>query len=172
MEPQIIDYYNEFPHSVNVIEKMNEELSEIQEQYNKLRDKLQEYKDPIVIYEDEKEFISVKENACSDFHDELHKIGLTPRFIHPRLMYIIGDLLDKLLKNNRKNIITNKWIFAKSHELQSLVEAMVEPMIVRCILSYNLIFDIIINYINKMFEPEECYGIVKFRCVECNKLDD
>uniref|UniRef100_A0A6C0C4B4 Uncharacterized protein n=1 Tax=viral metagenome TaxID=1070528 RepID=A0A6C0C4B4_9ZZZZ len=172
MEPQIIDFYNEFPHSINVIEKMNEELSEIQDDNNQLREKLNEYTDPIVIYEDEQEFIRVKENACSDFHDELHKIGLTPRFIHPRLMYIIGDLLDKLLKNNRKNIITNKWIFAKSHEFQSLVEAMVEPMIVRCILSYNLIFDIIINYINKMFEPEECYGIVKFRCVKCRGLDD
>lgn len=30
METQIIDYYNELPHSVNVIDKMNEELSEIQ----------------------------------------------------------------------------------------------------------------------------------------------
>ena len=172
MEPQIIDFYNEFPHSVNVIEKMNEELSEIQDENNKLKEKLHEYKDPIVVYEDEQEFIRVKENACNRFHEELHKIGLTPRFIHPRLMYIIGDLLDKLLKNNKKNMITNKWIFTKSREIQSLVEAMIEPMIVRCILSYNLIFDIIINYINKMFEPEECYGIVKFRCVECNKLDD
>ncbi len=31
MEPQIIDHYNELPHSVNVIEKMNEELSETQD---------------------------------------------------------------------------------------------------------------------------------------------
>ena len=23
-----------------------------------------------------------------------------------------------------------------------------------------------------MFEPEECYGIVKFRCEKCNELDD
>lgn len=31
MEPQIADYYNELPHSVNVIDKMNEELSETQD---------------------------------------------------------------------------------------------------------------------------------------------
>ena len=31
MEPQIVDYYNELPHSVNVIDKMNEELSETQD---------------------------------------------------------------------------------------------------------------------------------------------
>ena len=32
MEPQMIDYYNELPHSVNVIDKMNEELSETQDE--------------------------------------------------------------------------------------------------------------------------------------------
>ena len=31
MEPQIVDYYNELPHYVNVIDKMNEELSETQD---------------------------------------------------------------------------------------------------------------------------------------------
>ena len=31
MEPQMIDYYNELPHSVNVIDRMNEELSETQD---------------------------------------------------------------------------------------------------------------------------------------------
>ena len=30
MDPQIIDYYNEMPHEVNVIDKMNEELDEVQ----------------------------------------------------------------------------------------------------------------------------------------------
>ena len=29
MEPQMIDYYNELPHSFNVIDKMNEELPEM-----------------------------------------------------------------------------------------------------------------------------------------------
>jgi len=31
MEPQMIDHYNELPHAVNVIDKMNEELSETQD---------------------------------------------------------------------------------------------------------------------------------------------
>lgn len=31
MEPQIIDHYNELPHSVNVIDKMNKEFSETQD---------------------------------------------------------------------------------------------------------------------------------------------
>ena len=36
MESQIIDYYNELPHGINVIDKMNEELSELQEKIDRL----------------------------------------------------------------------------------------------------------------------------------------
>ena len=35
MEPQMIDHYNELPHSVNVIDKMNEELEKEQEKNKK-----------------------------------------------------------------------------------------------------------------------------------------
>ena len=44
MESQIIDYYNELPHSVNVIDKMNEELSEIQGENEKLKEELKNLK--------------------------------------------------------------------------------------------------------------------------------
>jgi hypothetical protein len=43
MEPQIVDYYNELPHSVNVIDKMNEELSETQNENEKLKRELEEF---------------------------------------------------------------------------------------------------------------------------------
>ena len=36
MEPQMIDYYNELPQVVNVIDKMNEELAELQIKYEEL----------------------------------------------------------------------------------------------------------------------------------------
>ena len=39
MEPNIIDYYNELPNSVNVIDKLNEEYSELLEKYEKLNKK-------------------------------------------------------------------------------------------------------------------------------------
>ncbi len=38
MEPQIIDYYNELPQGVNVIEKLNEELDIVQKHNNELND--------------------------------------------------------------------------------------------------------------------------------------
>ena len=44
MEPQLIDYYNEMPSGINVIDKMNEELAVLQKKYNELEKKHNEYK--------------------------------------------------------------------------------------------------------------------------------
>jgi hypothetical protein len=49
MEPQIIDYYNEMPYSVNVIDKMNTEFSELQDKYNELYKKINKFKIPYII---------------------------------------------------------------------------------------------------------------------------
>ena len=38
MEPHIIDYYNDQPYSVSVIEKMNDELEKVQKKYDKLNE--------------------------------------------------------------------------------------------------------------------------------------
>ena len=37
MEPQLIDYYNEMPSGINVINKMNEELDDLQKKYDELK---------------------------------------------------------------------------------------------------------------------------------------
>ena len=38
MEPQLIDYYNEMPYGVNVIEKMNEEYEEAMQKIKQLEE--------------------------------------------------------------------------------------------------------------------------------------
>jgi len=43
MEPQIIDYYHEMPHGIHVIDKMNEELTDLQDKYQKLSEKYFNY---------------------------------------------------------------------------------------------------------------------------------
>jgi predicted nuclease with TOPRIM domain len=70
MEPQMIDHYNELPHAVNVIDKMNEELSEIQgkltesqKENEKLKKEIEKYKD---IKDKEFKFIACWES----FYDE------------------------------------------------------------------------------------------------------
>ena len=45
MEPQIIDYYNELPHGLHVIDKMNQELEDLQKKYEKLEKAYNELKD-------------------------------------------------------------------------------------------------------------------------------
>ena len=40
MEPQIIDYYNEEPQMMKIIAEMNEELEEVQKEYEKLKKEL------------------------------------------------------------------------------------------------------------------------------------
>ena len=50
MEPQLIDYYNEMPSGINVIDKMNEELAVLQKKYDELEKKVKELNDKIWDY--------------------------------------------------------------------------------------------------------------------------
>lgn len=47
MEPQMIDYYNEMPYCVNVIDKMNEELAEAQARIKQLELQLKKEKNKL-----------------------------------------------------------------------------------------------------------------------------
>ena len=99
MEPQIVDYYNGIPLGVNVIEKMNEELAQIQKENDILKKKLDIYKSkeepPEVIYKDQEELDRVKEEAYSEFYSDLRNVNLTYG-IFPHLMIAIEILLHKL----------------------------------------------------------------------------
>ena len=43
MEPQIVDYYNEIPSGINVIDEMNKELDDLQKKYCELEKKHTKY---------------------------------------------------------------------------------------------------------------------------------
>ena len=73
MEPQIIDYYNRYPHMINVIDKMNEEFSELQKDNDRLRkevnfllpilqNKLIEYSEKVQLLQDE--ILEINEQVC------------------------------------------------------------------------------------------------------------
>jgi len=49
MEPQIIDYYNETPHGINVIDKLNEEYDQLQSKYEYIKSITDRYIAPIQI---------------------------------------------------------------------------------------------------------------------------
>ena len=55
MEPSMIDYYNSYPTSIRIIDKMNEELSESQDnvanletEITKLKTVIEDYKDNVI----------------------------------------------------------------------------------------------------------------------------
>ena len=168
MEPQIIDYYNEMPTGVNVIEKMNEELAQVQKENDELKNKLeskQREEPPVVIYKDQEELDRIKEEAYSEFYSDLRGINFEYG-IFPHLNYALERLIHKLLKDEERKIY---WPYCKSCDITIFISNIIEPLEEsNGYLDYDLIYDMIKNNIEKMFEPEECYGIVKFRCDKCN----
>jgi len=67
MESQIVDFYNELPHGINVIEKMNEEYSELQKENEIIKEKLnslpkldymKNFQMPVIIHYNYKEYLT------------------------------------------------------------------------------------------------------------------
>lgn len=59
MESQVIDYYNEMPYGINVIDKMNDELKELQMKVDKMSGILNKFKSPIMVVTSFKEYSEV-----------------------------------------------------------------------------------------------------------------
>jgi len=176
MEPQIIDYYNETPSGVNVIEKMNEEFAQVQKENDELKKQLDVYKQkeernkyPIVIYKDQEELDRIKEEAYSEFYSDLINVSFNPHCIHPHLMYTIERLLHKLLKDKERK---SNWPYGKAGDIRGYIEAIIEPLKSNGYLDYDLIYDIIKKYIDNILWNESGHGIVRFRCDKCNELVD
>jgi len=69
MEPQMIDHYNELPHAVNVIDKMNMEFSKLQSDYENLKNKLEKLKDE---KHNEPILISLYNHYCKTHHKDIN----------------------------------------------------------------------------------------------------
>lgn len=79
MESQIVDFYNEFPHGINVIEKMNEEFSQLQKENEIIKEKLnslpkldymKNFQMPIIIHDNYKEYLT--HIKCIDIISEFY----------------------------------------------------------------------------------------------------
>ena len=86
MEPQIIDYYNEIPHGINVIDKLNEEYSELQSKYEYIKSITDRYIAPIHIAKNYDEYKKYENILNEEFPKKVRKIlndkeyGLLPVF--------------------------------------------------------------------------------------------
>ena len=65
MEPQIIDYYNEIPHGIHVIDKMNEELTDLQNKYDELENKINKFKVPNIVVDTTEEYKTYDNIICN-----------------------------------------------------------------------------------------------------------
>lgn len=180
MEPQIIDYYNEMPSGVNVIEKMNEELAQVQKENNILKNDLcmnPEYGRPTVEYknEDELELLALKlfKNLKVEIYKSNGNIGemtiknifykLIPNYNTVEITYNAG------MVNEHKRLMGSNWIHWKgceilkyvNYSLKSMRKLNIEPEKI-----YNNIYCIITGEIIDTMEY-----IIKYRCV-CGKLVD
>jgi len=136
MEPNIIDYYNELPNSVNVIDKLNEEYSQLLEKYDKLKEKYDNNKltildnPPRVIVNSVNEFFDYQdklknlENIIKDVFNSEEFINTKPYDLSYNIWYSLkddGDVDDVrgifYPIYNEMNIITNnqnpKWCKVK-----------------------------------------------------------
>ena len=74
MEPQIIDYYNEFPSGANVIDRLNEEFNTLQLENQELNKKLKELTRPKVLYNSAQEWIQICRKCSENIVRECNKL--------------------------------------------------------------------------------------------------
>jgi len=74
MESQIIDYYNETPHGVNVIDKLNEEYSELQSKYDSIKSMTDRYIAPIHISKTFDEYKKYEKILNEEFPEKVREI--------------------------------------------------------------------------------------------------
>ena len=121
MEPQMVDYYNEMPSGINVIDKMNEELDDLQKKYDELKQRyepggeLQEcirkacnthYDMAVLIhmlYQDKFRCTSIKKNEWYFYDDEEKKWRLSDGAVELR-MKISNEVLKMFEHRAFKNI--------------------------------------------------------------------
>ncbi len=114
MEPYMIDYYNDFPHSVNVIEKMNNELQILQHKYDKLKSIIVPSKilrnlvraalsdDGMAnllfhLYGDKFKCTSIKKNEWYFYDDDIDKWRLSDEGVE--LRYLLNTEVTYIFKN-------------------------------------------------------------------------
>jgi len=74
MEPQIIDYYHEIPHGIHVIDKMNEELTDLQKKYEALEKKINKFKAPYIVVDTVEEYKTYDNIICNQFEQKIRDI--------------------------------------------------------------------------------------------------
>ena len=122
MEPQIIDYYNEIPNGINVIDKMNEELTELQKKYSDLEKKI---KMPEIIFNSKEEMnnkirsmITNINGICKRWVDKYYDESMFYDWGFGSLTMLKRPDVISCIECEINKIIDNKeWSYNISHEI-------------------------------------------------------
>ena len=185
MEPQIIDFYNEFPHSINVIEKMNEEFSILQKENDELKKKLKiklkindilkNMKDtkiisPELIYNNIEDFNNDK---CQEYlklkytimgiHIDLYN----PEQYYPDLMTSIISTLCNFIKDEQPKY--RPWYYNISFELYYHINYTVKALNKLTGTNiHDLVYEIVRSHIDNILWNDSGDGVVRFKCLNCD----
>ena len=90
MEPTIIDYYNEMPKMVHIIDEMNQELTDVQKKYEELQ----------------KKYIELKDKEKKKLNFQIYFTSLEERNEkHKQLMDNIKHVCDELIESCMESIL-------------------------------------------------------------------
>ena len=192
MEPQVIDYYNEMPSGVNVIEKMNEELAQVQKENDKLKDKLKQYQKPTKIFESNEDWNNTKNKLYDMIRKEINECIVDNEFeykhmrnwpgICPRQRMNIRYKLQEGLELLTDNI---HWSSYESFNIIKGIEYFIQGLYDSgkwCdfydSIDAQKLADIIYNNIRYQLDDESnlnnaiLENIALFKCVKCGKIDN
>ena len=182
MEPQIIDYYNETPHGINVIDKLNEEYSELQSKYDNILSYNNRYIAPIHIAKNYDEYKKYEKILNEEFPEKVREIlndteyGLIAVYKLPSCP--IGKVYRKLMKCGWTFycISDNEWCMDKIiNELDNITknknrkwcEDRINIAIETCLAKFNTISstnvkEIIEDLIHHILNDENCDYLPNF----------
>ena len=184
MDPQIIDYYNEMPNVINVIDKMNEEFLNLQENFDIINKELQNYQTPKIQYNSKQEWNNKCNEVKNYFEKEITKIIIENqeyKFIYEThkcpvsIRLICEKALNKLTKNEKyENQSISKWSRTKSYQIEENINSFLQSMkIIPCpeICNENNLVKIICKNILWQYRPQGniLSNIPTFKCILCEK---
>ena len=178
----MVDYYNDIPSGINVIDKMNAELDDLQKKYDELEKqnpKLQILFNSIEEFnQKQEEMYSVIQNEC-DFDDSQYRSMKDSGITH-RQNFNITSTIEDLSLAKKELLITNDKHFSyiNAHEIMTPINSIFRgresPHWTKIYnsLTKDELKDIFFDNIKNYIEENTRYKYAIFKCHQCGKIDD
>ena len=187
MDPQIIDYYNEMPYGIKIIEKLNEEYNDLDDFNRTLLVELQYYRTPNILYPSLKEWEDKMKEVDTFIQEEVTRTIVDKQGYNevyqsltcPISIYIIIEKALNQLTNNEdsKNHAISRWTYSKSHEIVSSITSFIQGMALypsEALSNENCLADIIYKSIQwRLFNKDGLLNeLPVFKCIHCKNIDN